>query len=278
MARRAANHSQPGDAAAPGLATRAPRYQQLTELLAREIGEGRYPVGSLLPPEPQLCQRFAVSRHTVREAVRQLCEQGLVTRHQGVGTRVRASRSQKRYVASLSSLGDLMAYAQRTRLRYLGSRRVDADAALAQLLRCQPGEQWLEVDTCRYPVEGGLAIVHMRVYVRPHCEGMQHALEDGDAWIYGLVERYGGERILEAQQVVGAIAVPAESARILGVASGSPGLFVRRYYLGRDDRLLSVSLNVYPVDRFEFSTRWRLAEPEPEPGRAAVAAAVPGND
>ena len=83
---------------------RAPRYQQLTELLAREIREGRYPVGSLLPPEPQLCQRFAVSRHTVREAVRLLCDQGLVSRHQGVGTKVRATQSEKRYVASLSSL------------------------------------------------------------------------------------------------------------------------------------------------------------------------------
>ena len=251
------------DAASDVIASsaRAPRYQQLTALLAREIREGRYPVGSLLPPEPQLCQRFAVSRHTVREAVRLLCEQGLVSRHQGVGTRVRASQGQKRYVASLSSLRDLMEYAQHTRLRYLGSRRVDADEALARLLRGNEGEQWLELDTCRYPVEGGLPIVHMRVFVRPHCDGMQNALEEGDAWIYGLVERYGGERILEAQQVVGAIGVPDDSARVLGVEPGSPGLFVRRYYLGRGDRLLSVSLNVYPVDRFEFATRWRLAEP-----------------
>ena len=252
-------------AAAESLAShaRAPRYQQLTELLAREIREGRYPVGSLLPPEPQLCQRFAVSRHTVREAVRLLCEQGLVTRHQGVGTRVRSVSSQKRYVASLSSLRDLMAYAQRTRLQYRGSRRIDADTALAGLLRCSEGEQWLELDTSRHPVEGGPPIVHMRIFVRPHCDGMQDAIEDGDAWVYGLVERYGGERILEAQQVVGAIAVPDDSARVLGVAPGSPGLFVRRYYLGRAERLLSVSLNVYPVDRFEFSTSWRLAEPEP---------------
>ena len=60
----------------------SPRYQQLSTTLVREIGEGRYPVGSLLPPEPQLCQRFAVSRHTVREAVRHLCELGLVSRRE----------------------------------------------------------------------------------------------------------------------------------------------------------------------------------------------------
>lgn len=240
--------------------THAPRYQQLTEVLAREIREGRYPVGSLLPAEPQLCQRFAVSRHTVREAVRLLCEQGLVTRQQGVGTRVRASHSEKRYVASLSSLRDLMEYAQQTRLKYLGSRWIDADAALAGLLRCKEGERWLELDTTRFPVEDGPPIVHMRIFVRPQADGIQDALEVGDAWIYGLVEKYGGERIMEAQQVVGAIGVPEASAQVLGVEPGSPGLFVRRYYLGRNDRLLSVSLNVYPVDRFEFATRWRLED------------------
>ncbi|MET4577153.1 GntR family transcriptional regulator [Ottowia thiooxydans] len=236
----------------------APRYVQVADILSREIAAGQFPVGTLLPPEPQLCQRFAVSRHTVREAVRLLCEQGLLSRQQGVGTRVLAKKLEARYVASMSSLRDLMAYAQQTTLKYLGSRWVHADQALARLLRCELEERWLELNTCRFPAGGGQPIVHMRIFVRPQCDGIQHALEEGDAWIYGLVEKFGGERIFEAQQVVGAIGVPEESARILGVEAGSPGLFVRRYYLGQAEHLLSVSLNVYPVDRFEFSTNWRL--------------------
>lgn len=235
-----------------------PRYVQVTEALAREIRDGRHPVGSLLPPEPQLCERFAVSRHTVREAVRVLCERGLVSRQQGVGTRVLASHNEKRYVASLSSLRDLMAYTQQTRLKYIGSQWTLVDAALAQLLRCDENERWLELDSCRYPVEGGQPIVHMRIFVREQCDGIQSALEDGDAWVYGLIEKHGGERILEAQQIVGAIGIPEKSARVLGVEPGSPGLFVRRYYLGHKSRLLAVSLNVYPVNRFEFATNWRL--------------------
>jgi GntR family transcriptional regulator len=245
----------PRESAAPA---NAPRYQQLSAMLAREIREGRYAVGSLLPPEPQLCQRFSVSRHTVREAVRQLCDMGLVSRHQGVGTVVRASRSDKQYSASLASLGDLMAYAQGTRLKVLGSRWVEADAALAAQLRCQEGERWLEWNTVRLPAEGGEPIVHMRVFVRPECEGMREELESGKAWVFGLIEKYGGERIHEAQQVVAAVAVPAASARLLGVKPRSPGLLVRRFYLGRNGRLLSVSLNVHPPGRVEFTTTWRL--------------------
>ncbi len=238
-----------------------PRYQQLSALLAREIGEGRYAVGTLLPPEPQLGQRFAVSRHTIREAVRQLCEMGLVSRHQGVGTVVRARRVEnKQYRASVSSLGDLMAYAQGTKLKLLGASSIVANAALAAQLRCEEGEHWLEWNTCRYSIETGEPIVHMRVFVRPETKGMQEELERGEAWVFGLIEKHGGERIREAQQVVAAIPVPADSARLLGVKPHSPGLLVRRFYMGRNGRLLSVSINVHPPERVEFTTSWRLDE------------------
>lgn len=238
--------------------THLPRYVQVAETLMREIREGYYPVGTLLPPEPQLCERFGVSRHTVREAVRLLCEQGLVSRQQGIGTRVLARQMRQRYVASLSSLHDLMAYAQRTRLRCLDCRWTKADGALAQCLRCARGELWLELEACRYPVDGGDPIVYMRIFTRPECDGIQHVLDQSDAWVYGLIEKFGGERILGAEQVVSAIEMPERGARVLGVLPGSPGLFVRRYYVGQDSRLLSVSLNYYPVDRFEITTRWHL--------------------
>ncbi len=67
-----------------------PRYLLLAQDLIQDIDTGRYPVGSLLPTELELCEQFGVSRHTVREAVRRLREMGLVTRHQGIGTRVKA--------------------------------------------------------------------------------------------------------------------------------------------------------------------------------------------
>lgn len=246
----------------------APRYQQLSAQLAREIGDGVHPVGALLPPEPQLCARFGVSRHTLREAVRKLCEQGLVARHQGIGTRVLAAHAApQRYVAALGSLQDLMQYTQRTRLVLHGWRERVADAALAQELQCRPGERWLEGEACRHAVDasGGEAapLVHMHIYVRPEARGLFDDLARGDAWVFGLVEKHGGEPIVEARQVVGAVTMPAASARRLGVRPRSPGLKVRRHYLGRGERLLSVSLNVYPADRFELETRWRLADDAP---------------
>jgi GntR family transcriptional regulator len=54
--------------------------------LRRAIVEGDFPPGSKLPNEEALCARFAVSRITLREAVRGLIEDGYVIRRQGAGT------------------------------------------------------------------------------------------------------------------------------------------------------------------------------------------------
>ncbi|RYG99361.1 MAG: GntR family transcriptional regulator, partial [Alphaproteobacteria bacterium] len=63
-----------------------PLYAQVAGTLKEEIVSGAWPVGSLLPTEDELCARFSVSRYTVREALRRLREDGLVSSRQGAGT------------------------------------------------------------------------------------------------------------------------------------------------------------------------------------------------
>jgi GntR family transcriptional regulator len=55
-----------------------PRYLSISEELLSDIGAGKFPVGSMLPTELELCERFEVSRFTVREALRRLHEMGLL--------------------------------------------------------------------------------------------------------------------------------------------------------------------------------------------------------
>src|SRR5690242_12043185 len=54
--------------------------------IAAEIIRGDLAAGQMLQTEPQLCERFAVSRTVVREAMAQLARDGLVRIRQGAGT------------------------------------------------------------------------------------------------------------------------------------------------------------------------------------------------
>ncbi|MFI7604460.1 FadR/GntR family transcriptional regulator [Micromonospora sp. NPDC049366] len=65
----------------------------VTAELVERIVRGAHPPGTPLPPEPVLCETFAVSRTVVREAVKILQEKGLVQVRQGAGTMVTSPSS-----------------------------------------------------------------------------------------------------------------------------------------------------------------------------------------
>lgn len=66
-----------------------PLYQQLAELLSREIASGSFEPGSRLPSEPELSRRHRIGRPTVRQATELLVQRGLIERRRGSGTFVR---------------------------------------------------------------------------------------------------------------------------------------------------------------------------------------------
>lgn len=61
-------------------------WRQIGEALATEIRNRRYAPGEQLPPEPELAAKFSVNRHTIRRAMGELEQSGLVRIEQGRGT------------------------------------------------------------------------------------------------------------------------------------------------------------------------------------------------
>jgi GntR family histidine utilization transcriptional repressor len=61
-------------------------YARVKQFLKRELAQGRWPPGALMPSEADLVAKFGVSRMTVNRALRELQSEGLVQRTQGVGT------------------------------------------------------------------------------------------------------------------------------------------------------------------------------------------------
>lgn len=115
--------------------------EQVTEQLREEICAGRWPIGSRIPTEVELCELTGTGRNTVREAVQSLVHAGLVERRQGSGTYVlatsevcgalgrRVSAARRREVLELRHALDVTAAA------LAATRRDDADVqALGELL------------------------------------------------------------------------------------------------------------------------------------------------
>ena len=236
----------------------APRYVQVADALIRDIETDRYPVGTLLPSEHELSDRYGVSRHTLREAMRRLAERGLISRKQGIGTQVTSRTADTRYVASINALEDLFEYTRQTRLDTIAERLVEVDGELAAFLRSKPGQTWLSFETRRYPIGGARPIAHMTAYVPPAFEGIRDHLHEEGVSVYRLLEQHYDAHIVDVQQAAEAISLPPDLARLLDAEPESPALRVARSYTDADGRLLTASVNVHPKDRFTLVTGWRL--------------------
>ncbi|MHB8312322.1 MAG: GntR family transcriptional regulator, partial [Candidatus Dormibacteria bacterium] len=76
----------------------APLYQQLADILRKDIAEGRLPAGVAFPSERKLMARYQVTRTTVRSAIGALKQEGMVVSEHGAGSFVRDPKADRRRV------------------------------------------------------------------------------------------------------------------------------------------------------------------------------------
>lgn len=233
-----------------------PRYLWLRECLLNDIMQGKYPVGSLLPAENELTSLYGVSRHTVREASRKLADDGLISRHPGIGTIVCSRKAKPVYVAALGSLPELFEYTHTTRVEVHKSSNIVADAALADALGCEEGSEWVELTARRYARGNDIPISFTRIYLRPEFAGIRERLRGNHPSIYSMLEEEYGQTIQTVRQDIAASLLSAPAARLLDLKPRGPALHLQRSYLDKSDRLLAVSSNLYPAGRFALRTSW----------------------
>lgn len=70
-------------------ASSLPKYIQISEMLIREIAAGHLPDGARLPPERDMAVELGISVGTLRKALGDLAEKGMLERVQGSGNYVR---------------------------------------------------------------------------------------------------------------------------------------------------------------------------------------------
>ena len=233
---------------APG----TPLYRRLAQKLKEDIVGGAYPVGSLLPTEQELCDRFSASRYTVREALRLLGEDGMVARRQGRGSEVISNQERPVYAQSLTSLTQLYDYAAETELVVEKVSRIVPDETLAIELGRLPGREWLLVQGIRKTSDGAVICVS-RVFIHQDFADLSGVLKSHKGAIHRLIEQTYGVRIEEVHQEISSVVPDRTISKTLGDAEGTPAILVTRRYLDDDDRPVIVSMNWHQLPGFTYS-------------------------
>ena len=231
-------------------------YQQISEDLLQKISSGALPVGTLLPTEMALVERYRTSRNTVRMALQQLQARGLISRRRNRGTMVEAlPGGAATFTQSLSSLEGLVTLASTAQRQILGSEDVVLDTATAKALQCPPGSRWQHIYLVRREAGKPRPLGWTDAYVDAHYRRIRELAEKNPgALLTDLIETAYGRRIETVEQTVSSCAVSQEMAQALGVAKGTPALRVLRHYRDAARNLVVVTRSLYPENRYAMTT------------------------
>ena len=234
-----------------GSMTRVPRYHALADQLRAGIVSGRYAVGTQLPTELEICRTEAISRHTARDALRILIEEGLVERRQGAGTKVIAAQRPAAFVQPLGGPQELMQYARDAQLEISATVHRLLDEGEAVWLETVGHEPWVVADGVRRR-NGGEVVARTRLFI-PH-QYVEIAGEIG-TWpgaVQELIERTWGVRPTRIAQQITAQVLDDAAARTVHAKPGTAALRTLRRYLDEHGKVIVASDSLHPADRFAY--------------------------
>ena len=230
-----------------------PRYKELADELREEILSGTYKADAF-PTESDLCKRYAVSRFTVREALRSLQTEGLISRRRGSGTSIQPAAARGGALHQpLSNVAEILQYARNTRASF--ERLVDGPLPrnVAEQLGLIAGGRWTRFQGLRTGTDSTEPLALTMAYVHETLRGIVDKIEPGQDTIFKQIERLAKINFVKVTQDIQAIPATAEVAKALGIGKRAPCLRILRCYHDATGRILEISASHHPGDRFAYS-------------------------
>lgn len=230
---------------------RSHRYQQIADSLRRRVEAGEFVAGGLLPSEADLVARYKASRVTVRRALEDLRDEGLVDSRQGSGWFV-ATEPLPQNLGRLGTIEDqLLASGRTSERRVLDFAFVAAPPEVAEVLGTDD-----VLMTRRLNLADGEPFALVTVWC-PDALASKLSRDDVEARpFYELLDVELGS----AHQRIRAGVATDEEADLLAMLAGGPVLRCRRLTEAVDGTPVLVSEHTFPAHRTEFVVDLTTAE------------------
>ncbi|MBN8995099.1 MAG: GntR family transcriptional regulator [Rhizobiales bacterium] len=233
-----------------------PLYIQLQHAIEEAIAGGRLKTEDALPSERDLARQLAISRVTVRKALSNLVDRGVLVQRWGSGTFVAPAMHVDQPLSRLSSFtDDMLARGLQPGARVVSRSHGASSPEESMTLGLSPGEPVSRLQRLRLASGTPMAIEHAVVPAKflpdPHLvEGSLYA---------ALAAR--GHVPLRALQRLHAVVLHDDQAELLAVPRGSPALYIERRSFLEGGAAVEFTASYYRGDAYDFVAELSLRLP-----------------
>lgn len=231
--------------------TTIPMYLQLKTSLLAALRSGKYPQGSKIPSEPELCKQYGVSRITVRKAVSELVKDGYLFKKQGKGTFVRSHTIERRieYVSGFTDSVKQAGFKATTIL--LERKRVPAPEDVACCFGIEPGSDVLFTKRKRM-ADGRPVMLENNYFPLERFSFLE--TEDLSGSLYHLLDKkYGIEPIHPKETILSMVLADSKMTKDMDVVVGTPFFKVNTFICDQHDDPVHVGHQYFLGEIYTFS-------------------------
>ncbi len=250
---------------------------RVREELRDRLRDGSLADGEQLLPEVELARSLGVSRTTVREALLQLEQEGLLIRRHGHGTFVRTrARLRGSLNLNLSATEVIRSLGMEPGTSHARLDRRPAPPDAAAKLELTTGTEILQLERVRTadgrPVVFTIDMIPARLFEDARVE--PEALLDPSLSLYRLYAEQLGRSITDGQASIRLTRADALTAERLGIPGNSPILRLEQVDSTAEGVPVLLSVEAYVEDTFEFTVHRR--GPELDAVRGGIGSITPG--
>jgi GntR family transcriptional regulator len=226
-----------------------PLYEQMKEIIIQKINNGEYSPEHALPGERVLMERFGVSRITIRQAIGDLVNEGVLYRKHGKGTYVAEKKIEKPLARLLGIAEELASENSDLAISVLESAITAPAVEVSKALGLTPGQSVFMVKRLITTQQIPLLIIHDYIsdtikYIFDNCRL--------DRDIFYVQLEACGYKIGHGEQRISAASATQDEAKYLKYKKGAPVLVVRRTTYDVNHNPLIYSQVTYRGDRYEY--------------------------
>jgi GntR family transcriptional regulator len=235
-----------------------PLYYQIQQRLISQIHSGDFRPGEPIPSLQEIAARMGVSQMTARQAIRALCDMGLMYSKQGKGTFVSGMKHERNFRQVLSFSEEMRARGSAPSSKLLSFRAQAGTREVRTALEIKPGQKVLQLRRVRYADGHPMGIECSSL---PHqlCPDLLHTFDPSGSLYEKLAERYGIQMAV-TDEVVEVGRATAADAKLLKIAPRSPVFLFTRTCYGENGKPLEFVKSVYRGDRYKIVQRLTRAK------------------
>ncbi|WP_285136824.1 GntR family transcriptional regulator [Microbacterium sp. lyk4-40-TSB-66] len=226
-----------------------PLYFQVSSRLEAAIRSGEIPQGARLENEIAIGERLGLSRPTIRRAIQELVDRGLLVRRRGIGTQV-VQGQVTRQVELTSLFDDLQQTHHTPGTSVLEHEVIPAPANVAEHLGLAEGADVLHIRRLRTADDSPVAILQ-NYFPADVTDLTREELQERG--LYQIL-RARGVTIRVANQRIGARRAHDDEGRLLEIDRDGPVLLMERTAFDNAGRAIEYGLHIYRPDRYSFET------------------------